>query len=507
MERGEIKRIEKDRTRDLGELRELKGLAFLRYLWRLLTSMRTALILLLLLGVASIPGSIIPQRAQNPFQVEDFFEANPTIAPIFDSLYLFDVFGAPWFSAVYVLLFISLIGCVVPRLNVYRKAILERPAEPPKSLESFTGYQRFFRAESDAEQITKYFRSKRFRVERFDGALTVEKGYLKESGNLLFHFSLILILVGIAVSSLFGMRGEAIVNVGERFINTPVTYDNLSPGRFYSIDSLQPYRIELQSFRAEYDPLTNAARDYELKVRVREDLEAPFKDEIVRVNDPLTFGASRVFLQATGFSVLVTVRDKTGEVTYQGAVPLLPIDPNLTSTGAIKVPDMQPSVGFVTSFLPTAARDEIRGGFSAYPEPLDPRLLLGIWQGDLGMDDGKPQSIYRLETEGMERIGLVSLSPGEFYDFGVGSITFDGFVPWINLQVIHDPGKSYALAGGLLALLGALGMLFIHRRRIWIRSTDDEGTFEIAGLCTTNEELLQREIDEFLRDLGVGRNG
>lgn len=507
MDQGEIKRIDKDRTRDLGELRELKGLALLRYLWRLLTSMRTALVLLLLLGLASIPGSIIPQRAQNPFQVQDFFEANPTIAPIFDSLYLFDVFGAPWFSAVYVLLFISLIGCVVPRLNVYRKAIFERPAPAPKTLEGFSGYQRFSLASGDSEQIAEFFRSKRFRVERFDGALTVEKGYLKESGNLLFHFSLILILIGIAASSLFGMRGEAIVNVGERFINTPVTYDNLTPGRFYSVESLQPYRIELQEFRAEYDPLTNAARDYELKVRVREDLDSPFRDEIVRVNDPLTFGASRVFLQANGFSVLVTVRDEEGEVTYQGAVPLLPIDPNLTSTGAIKVPDMEPSIGFVTSFLPTAARDEIRGGFSAYPEALDPRLLLGIWQGDLGMDDGKPQSIYRLETEGMERIGLVSLRPGEFYDFGVGSITFDGFVPWINLQVIHDPGKSYALAGGLLALLGALGMLFIHRRRIWIRSTGDGSEYEVAGLSNTNEELVMREIDLLVRELGVKQDG
>ena len=113
------------------------------------------------------------------------------------------------------------------------------------------------------------------------------------------------------------------------------------------------------------------------------------------------------------------------------------------------------------------------------------------------MDDGKPQSIYRLKTEGMERIGLASLRPGESYDFTVGSITFDSFVPWINLQVIHDPGKSYALAGGLLSLFGALGMLFVHRRRIWIRSTS-EG-IEIAGLCTTNDELVGREIEDVVK--------
>ena len=500
---SEAKRIGKDRTKGLGELRDLSGVAFLRYIWRLLTSMRTALTLLLLLGVASIPGSIIPQRAQNPFEVQDFFEANPTISPILDRFYLFDVFGAPWFSAVYVLLFISLIGCVIPRLNEYRKAIFERPSEPPSKLDGFIGYREF---QGDPERIIKHFRSKRYRMERFGNSLTFEKGYLKESGNLLFHFSMILILVGIAASSLFGMRGDAIVNLGERFINTPVTYDQLTPGRFYSVESLQPYRIELDEFRADYDPVTNAARDYELKVRVRDDVNSPERAEIVRVNQPLTFGASRVFLQATGYSVLVTVKDENEKVTYQGPVTLLPLDPNLTSTGAIKVPDMEPSIGFVASFLPTAARDEIRGGFSSFPEPLDPRLLLGIWQGDLGMDDGKPQSIYQLDTEEMERIGLVSLKVGEFFDFGVGSITFDGFVPWINLQVIHDPGKSYALAGGLLALLGALGMLFIHRRRIWIRFKDDGGDgsrIEIAGLSNSNEELVMREIDELVKKLEV----
>ena len=497
---SEIRRVEKDRTK---ELRELGGFSLWRYLWRLLTSMRTALILLLLLGVASIPGSIIPQRAQNPFQVEDFFDANPRLAPILDRLYLFDVFGAPWFSAVYVLLFISLIGCVIPRLNVYRKAIFERPSAPPSELRTFDGYQLL---EVEPDRIVEIMKRKRYRVERFENAYSFEKGFLKESGNLLFHFSMILILTGIALSSLLGMRGEAIVNVGERFINTPVTYDNLTPGRFYSVESLQPYRIELKDFKAEYDPLTNQARDYELKVRVRDALDSPVRDAVIRVNKPLTFGASRVFLQANGYSVAVTVRDKEGRLAFQGTVPLLPLDPNLTSTGAIKVPDMDPSVGFVASFLPTAARDEIRGGFSAFPEALDPRLLLGIWSGDLGMDDGKPQSVYRLDTEGMERIGLVSLAPGEFFDFKVGSITFDGFVPWVNLQVIHDPGKSYALAGGILALLGALGMLFIHRRRIWIRTVVEGGmsSIEIAGLCTSQEELIKREIESIKKEAEHG---
>jgi cytochrome c biogenesis protein len=481
-------RIAKDRTR---QLKELGGYSLGRYLWRLLTSMRTALILLLLLGVGSIPGSIFPQRSANPFEVSDFYSANPKIAPWLDRFYFFDVFGAPWFSAIYLLLFISLIGCVVPRLNIYLRNIFERPTQPPENISLFLGHRKI---QAELDEVASYLKKRRFRLERFDGAIAAEKGYLKESGNLLFHFSLILLLVGLGASSVFGSRGEAIVNVGEKFQNTPVNYDNLAPGRFYSLDSLQPFQIQVDRFVATYDPITNQALDYQLDVRVREEIGGAERNRIVRVNKPLTFGASRVFLQATGYSVDVSVSDSSGNITYEGAVPFLPQDPNLTSFGAIKIPDMDPGIGMVASFLPTADRDEIRGGFSSYPEALDPRLLIAIWQGDLGMDDGKPQSIYRINTEKMERIALKSLELGESYDFGVGSITFNGFLPWVNLQVIHDPGKPYALAGGFLAIFGVLGTLFIHRRRIWVRFSSS-GELEVAGLATTNENALIGELN------------
>ncbi len=188
---------------------------------------------------------------------------------------------------------------------------------------------------------------------------------------------------------------------------------------------------------------------------------------------------------------------------------MLPQDPNLTSAGAIKVPDMDPGIGFVASFLPTFQRDPIRGAFSIFPEVLDPRLLLAAWQGDLGMDEGKPQSIYRLDTSKMERIALISLKPGESYDFKVGSITFDGYLPWVNLQVIHDPGKLPALIGGFLAIAGALGMLFVHRRRIWIRFRTIGGkqVLAISGLAQGNAEKLSEDLAALRKFLESSEEG
>ncbi|MFM7356324.1 MAG: cytochrome c biogenesis protein ResB, partial [Actinomycetota bacterium] len=318
--------------------------------------------------------------------------------------------------------------------------------------------------------------------------------------NLLFHLSLIVVLLGIAGSSVFGMRGEAIVNVGERFTNTPTNYDNLTPGRFFSLESLPTFTIRVNNFSASYDRETSQALDYELKVTTKDSLDSSEVNQIVKVNKPLTFGSTRVYLQANGYSPLVTVRDSAGLVKFEGPVPFLPQDSNLSSIGAIKVPDMDPQIGFVSSFFPTAARDEDRGGFSSFPELLDPRLLLSVWKGDLKMDDGVPQSIYRIDTTDMERIGLWALSIGESYSFEVGSITFNGAVPWVNLQVVKDPGKQYALIGSILAIVGLLISLFIRQRRIWVREVG--GSLEIAGLALNKLPGLEDEIGKMIKELG-----
>ena len=476
---------------------ELGTTSLLRFLWRQLTSMRTALILLLLLGVASIPGSIFPQRTQSPLKVREYFDDDPNGAKWLDRFYLFDVYGSPWFSAIYLLLFISLVGCVLPRSFHYFKEIFKAPPAAPSILNTMESFQV---SPASLERAEAWLRKNRFRISKTGKSIAAEKGYLRETGNLLFHLSLIVVLLGIAGSSVFGMRGEAIVNVGERFINTPTNYDNLTPGRFFSLESLPTFTIRVNNFSATYDRKTSQALDYELKVTTKDSLDSSEVNQIVKVNKPLTFGSTRVYLQANGYSPLVTVRDSAGIVKFEGPVPFLPQDSNLSSIGAIKVPDMEPQIGFVSSFFPTAARDEVRGGFSSFPELLDPRLLVSVWKGDLKMDDGVPQSIYRIDTTDMERIGLWALSIGESYSFEVGSITLNGVVPWVNLQVVRDPGKQYALIGSILAIVGLLISLFIRQRRIWVREVG--GSLEIAGLALNKLPGLEDEIGKMIQELG-----
>ena len=474
----------------------LDSRSFLRWCWRQLTSMRTALILLLLLGIAAIPGSLFPQRSQNPIQVKQYFIDNPTLAVWLDRLSLFNVYSSPWFSAIYLLLFISLIGCVLPRSISHLKAIGAVPTLTPKYLYRMEYFTEIKKVDLDLAEAK--LRKMRFRVRRDENSISAEKGYARESGNLLFHLSLVLILIAIGVGSLFGSKGDAILNVGDRFINTPTSYDILGFGKYQAEDSLPPFALTIKDFKAEYDPTTNAPLDYTLTVLAANPVGSQEKTEIIKVNKPLTYGSTKVYLQANGYSPKVIVKDKSGKVIFDGPTPFLPQDANLSSIGAIKIPDMNPQIGFVSSFLPTADRDPIRGGFSSYPEVLDPRLLISVWKGDLGLNSGVPQSVYRIDTSKMERIGLKALVLNESYDFGEGSITFTGWNSWVNLQIVNDPGKGYALLGAILAISGLLISLFTRQRRIWIKQGRKT---QVAGLAKNGIPGLEDEIKKLVKEL------
>ena len=469
----------------------------LRYVWRQLTSMRTALFLLLLLGLAAIPGSLVPQRTSSPIKVQEFYANNPGRAKLYDQLHLFDVYGSPWFSAIYILLFISLIGCVLPRTIEHARTAMAQPPAAPSRLEKMEYFQEISGTLARAETI---LRKDRFRIRREANWISAEKGYLRETGNLFFHLSLILILLGISFSSLFGMRGDAIVNIGERFTNTPTSYDSINFGKLTNPSDLPPFLIKPTNFVAKYNPSTNQPLDYTLTVLTALKPESKAIEKIIKVNSPLKYGDTSIYLQANGYSPIVTVRDRTGKIRFQGPIPFLPQDGNLSSNGAIKVPDMEPQLGFVSQFFPTVDQPKGKPARSSYPEALDPRLFVAAYRGDLGLDRGTPQSIYKIDTKKLFQIGLESMKVGQTFSFEEGSITFEGYVPWVNLQIVKDPGKLLALIGALFAILGLLASLFARQRRIWIKEVAGN-KLEIAGLAKNAAPGLENEILEIARKL------
>ena len=249
-----------------------------------------------------------------------------------------------------------------------------------------------------------------------------------------------------------------------------------------------------------------APRAFEAEVSYKTDPAATRQHALVEVNEPLVIGGAKVFLVGHGYAPIVKVTDKSGKEIFNDAVPFLPQDGMFTSTGVVKIPDSTPQLGLQALFLPTAALDQIRGPHSTFPGPDDPALFMSAWKGNLGLDAGTPQSVYRLVTDKMSRIGLEQLKVGESWKLpdGSGTVTFGGFKRWASFQIASDPGKEIALLFVAIAILGLSLSLFIRRRRVWVKVITRDGVtvIQIAGIMRTST-FEDEDIGVLAEDLDV----
>ncbi|MGJ3189331.1 cytochrome c biogenesis protein ResB [Paenarthrobacter nitroguajacolicus] len=495
----------------------------LRWAWTQLTSMRTALFLLLLLAVGAVPGSLFPQRAANPVTVTDWIKNNPATGPFLDALQMFDVYSSAWFSAIYILLFISLIGCVTPRAIAHYKAMKSQPPRTPKRLSRLPEYGTLAlpadagipasKAINDAAGLLKK-RGYRVEVRDADGdlpSLGAERGFLKEVGNLVFHTSLIGVLVSVAIGGLFGYSGQRILVEGDTFVNTLVGYDQFTPGTNFQSSSLQPYSVQLDKFEAKFDRGESPGKagqpiDYTAEVTTKETPDSPAKKEVLKVNEPVSLGGTSLYLTGNGYAPMVTVRDGEGNVAFQGPVTAKVQGDNYYSSVVIKVPDAKPEqLGFQGFFLPTSIKNEAGISYSAAPELFKPELTLDSYYGDLGLDKGVPQNVFEMDVRDLTQLngrkleaGGITLLVGQSQELpdGKGSITFDGVKKYIGVDIHHNPGQLYALIFGFLAVAGLVMSLYINRRRVWVRTgthTDGRTMVEYGLLARGEDHRLAGE--------------
>ena len=146
----------------------------------------------------------------------------------------FDVFASPWFAAIYLLLFTSLIGCVVPRLRDHVRALRAAPPDAPARLDRLPQHAALAGAPAMPAAVAAALRKRRWRGARPDGTVTVsaEKGYLKETGNLLFHFALLAVLVGVGARVVVRLARQPAAGrrPGQAFCNTLQQYDESGLG-------------------------------------------------------------------------------------------------------------------------------------------------------------------------------------------------------------------------------------------------------------------------------------
>jgi len=523
------------------------AIAFVRNTWRALTSMGTALVLLFLLALGAIPGALLPQRSLNAGKVNDYLAAHKLIGPWLDRLQAFDVFSSFWFTAIYVLLFVSLVGCLTPRMIEHARSLRATPVAAPRNLARLPKHARAQVAAGPEEvnrlanKLAERLRGWRTAIRHEDeGAsdvveISAEKGYLREFGNIVFHFSLLGLLVAVAVGKLFGYEGNVIViaDGGAGFCSaSPAAFDSFRAGNTVDGTSLHPLCIRVNDFAANYLPsgqATSFAAD--IDYQSGNDLAAnSWRHYLLEVNHPLRVGGDRVYLQGHGYAPTFTVTFPDGQ-TRTSTVQWRPDNPQtLLSSGVARI---DPPAGSYPNAMDRRQHEIAIQGLLAPTEQLDgallssrfpalnaPAVAVDIYRGDTGLDSGRPQSLFTLDPRLIEQHRLtkekrVNLRAGQAVRIDQGPaagtvVRFDGAVPFVNLQVSHDPGQAWVLVFAITMMTGLLVSLLVRRRRVWIRLTpasdEQPGTVnvELGGLARTDNSGWGDEFERLTSRLLTG---
>jgi cytochrome c biogenesis protein len=326
-----------------------------------------------------------------------------------------------------------------------------------------------------------------------------------------FHFSLLGLLVAVAVGKLFGYEGNVIViaDSGPGFCSaSPAAFDSFRAGNTVDGTELNPICLQVNDFQAHYLPSGQATSfaadiDYQAGADLASGTWRPYKLE---VNHPLRIRGDRIYLQGHGYAPTFTVTFPGGQ-TRASTVQWRPEDPRtLLSSGVVRFdppggmyPDpnerREHQIAIQGLFAPTERLDGTLLS-SSFPTLNNPAVAIDIYRGDTGLDTGRPQSLFSLDPRLMHqgrltKVARVNLRAGEQVRLDDGTVVrFDGAVPFVNLQVSHDPGQVWVLGFAMTMMAGLLVSLVIRRRRIWVRIAPSAvpGTVnvELGGLARTD---------------------
>lgn len=506
--------------------------------------MRVALFLLLLLAVATIPGSLVPQRIADPNGVAEYEANNPELFRVLDAfpIQAFDVYGSVWFSAIYLLLFVSLIGCVLPRIARHWRALRQQPPRTPARLERMPVFyettvvneragadERRELAAAAIEAAARLAARRRYRCRTSADSVSAERGYLRETGNLIFHVALVFLLVSVASGAFTSFNGQRVLTEGETMVNQLGDYDSVKPGRFFDARNLVPFSVKLENLEVSYvKPGDNPAgkesanglgqvTDYTARMRMTLPNGSESEHD-VRVNHPLRAPGSPIYLTANGYSPRIIVRDNTGKTVFDETVPFIAQDQNMTSFGVVKAPygirnknGENTGLGLHGFFYPSKAELSSGAYTSNYPDLLNPVLTLDVFIGDLGLDSGAPQSVYSLDTAKLEQLTgrnknlkSLELRPGERQNLPerLGSVELAEVKRYVSFDVMANPTQLWTLAFAIIGLAGLMLSLFMPRRRLWIKTVEDTTGIRLqyAGLARGDDPTLETAIKQIRQE-------
>ena len=420
----------------------------MKWLWHLFSSIRLAVILILIIASLSLLGALLIQVpseiAKNPQLYINWVE---TVArskvgvwtPLLSSLRLFNVFSSIWFIITCTLLMLNILIC---SLNRWRSIRLSLRGGAVKQNENFYSTDndntyaelkdiKTTAAETAAISV-KILKGKGYRTRtENDGNnswIAADKNRYYRLGTYFSHFSLILFVLAFVGGSYFGFRDQS--------FTVPV-------GGIREIGHDTALSLKLVSFEDEYYD-NGSPKDYRSEVILYEN-NKPVKQAIIQVNHPLLYKGTRFYQSYFGPAVKMNVRDENGNDIFNDNVPM---DSSFDLEGVrryegffdLHLPDASPSIRLISSAVNTND-DIIPPGYIAVDVSLENKQI------DFKLIElGSPEVVGGLEFTFLE------------------ASEYSGF------QVSQDPMSIIIWIASVLFVLGICAVLYFPYRQIWVLS-------------------------------------
>ncbi len=451
-------------------------------LWRFFSSVKLTIVLLIILAIASIAGTLIPQQGQGAVQFAK--SLSPEWFRFFSSLNLFDMYHSLWFRILLGFLGLNLIICSIDRFSGSWKrfSTIPRP-DRAKPFELLPPEQTFFvqtKIENPVLSIGRILQKRYKRTQNkeagHDRFFFGEKGGYSHFGVYLIHMSVLIILVGGLIGSFFGF--EAYVNILEGGkIDTVTLRKGMSPLKL-------GFEVRCDKFTVDFYE-NGAPKEY------RSDLtffvngkEAEKRSALV--NHPIQFKGVTFYQASYGKLPGKKIRLKIAKQASKDDITTLLIEPGRP----IQLPEKE------GKFIVVDVKGDLMGLGAAVEVLIQPaqgeEMYFWVFQN--------PQIVRKRLPAPMARSPKFNASAFKPYTFFLDHLESAYYT---GLQVNKDPGVNMVWIGCFMMVAGFFVTFFTSHRKIWVRVSEEEsGTrISVAGTASKNPVGFQRELENLTNDL------
>jgi len=449
--------------------------------WRFLTSVRLALVLILVLTAAVLVGTLLDQAPPSVIadaaSYDQWLErARTRYGPwtgVFDFFQLFNVFHSFWFRLIIGLLTANIIVCTLNRWKGIWTTVFKTRVRMGDNFFQHTRYNAALAVAAPmpatAERVKRALSRSHYRVQTQADADSVafyaDRNRFSKFGTFLAHLSIVLILAGAIAGGLWGFKDDQFI---------------VSEGATRELGLGTGIAVKLEQFTDEYY-LDGPPKDFRSDIVIY-DNGVPVKEGTVRVNSPMRYNGIAFHQSFYGQTALMQVKDETGRVLFNEGVPLAwQTSQGNRPLGNFNLPEQNLAVYVI-------------GPVSGETDPMVPA-------GEMRVE------AYRLDSNKLVATGNVS--QGTPKDLAGLNFTFQREQRFTGLKVVKDPGANIIWVAGALMVLGLVMLFYFPHRRLWaLCKSRPDGTSEVRlGMTAQRDISLAEEFNKLRkkvsRDLGI----